>query len=190
MPGRPARRLYQTAQLIREHADRIADDPTRAVAEARMIRRLAEDLDEGSTTRSGRPSRRGGLPRSKPKQAKAVTGYRIERGRYGIALSEHRSTGAAPFRCPKPVYDLIAEAINDLPGTFKFQDVYGEVKTRMDEDVPDYHVRVTIRFLISEGAIKHYKAKFIRDEKRSFRRIAKEAWDALQARTAPGQTPV
>lgn len=179
MPGRPARRLYQTAQLIREHADRIADDPTRALAEARMIRRLAEDLDEELDYEIRQAERRGGLPRSKPKQAKAVTGYRIERGRYGIALSEHRSTGAAPFRCPKPVYDLIAEVINDAPETFKFKDVYDEVCIRMGEDVPDYHVRVTIRFLISEGAIKHYKAKFIRDEKRSFRRIAKDAWDGL-----------
>ena len=56
----------------------------------------------------------------------------------------------------------------------------------MDEDVPDYLVRVTIRFLIKTGAIKHYKAKFIREGKRSFRRVAKEAWDDLQRRTEAG----
>jgi len=107
----------------------------------------------------------------------------------GIALSEHRSSGAAPFRCPKPVYDLIAEVINDAPESFRFNDVYEEVKTRLGEEVPDYQVRVTIRFLIHTGAIKHYKAKFINEQKRSFRRIAKEAWDDLQRRTEAGQVP-
>lgn len=89
--------------LVVRQSTSLADDPTRAVAEARMIRRLAEDLDEELDYEIRQAERRGGLPRSKPKQAKAVTSYRIERGRYGIALSEHRSTGAAPFRCPKPV---------------------------------------------------------------------------------------
>lgn len=59
----------------------------------------------------------------------------------------------------------------------------------MGEDVPDYHVRVTIRFLITEGAIKHYKAKFTRDAKLSFRRIAKEAWDDLKRKTDACQMP-
>ncbi|MAY73190.1 MAG: hypothetical protein CMJ31_00415 [Phycisphaerae bacterium] len=189
MPVRPARRLHETAKLIREHADRIADDPSRAVAEARMIRRLAEDLDEELDYEIRQAERRGGLPRSKPKQAKAVVGYCIEQGRYGIALSEHRSSGAAPFRCPKPVYELIAEVINDAPESFRFNDVYEEVRTRTGEDVPDYQVRVTIRFLIHHGAIKHYKAKFINEQKRSFRRIAKDAWDNLQRQTEAGQIP-
>ncbi|USN99102.1 MAG: hypothetical protein H6810_13290 [Phycisphaeraceae bacterium] len=48
---------------------------------------------------------------------------------------------------------------------------------------------MTIRFLIHAGAIKHYKAKFINEEKRSFRRIAREAWDDLQRRTQAGQAP-
>ena len=67
--------------------------------------------------------------------------------------------------------------------------MYGEVITRTGEEVPDYQVRVTIRFLIHHGAIKHYKAKFINEQKRSFRRIAKEAWDDLQRQTEAGQVP-
>ena len=189
MPARPARRLYQTAKLIREHADSIIDNPSRALVEARHIRRLAEDLDEELDYEIRQAERRGGEPRSKPKQARAVVGYSIEQGRHGISLAEHRSGDAAPFRCPKSMYDLIAEVINEGPDSFKFNDVYGEVKNRTGEEVPDYQVRVAMRFLTHAGAVKHFRAKFIREEKRSFKRIAKRAWDNLQLRTDAGQIP-
>jgi hypothetical protein len=116
-----------------------------------------------------------------------VTGDRIERGRCRIALSEHRSSGATPFRRLKSVYDPIAEVINQAPELFKFKDVYEEVETRTSEDLPGYQIRATNRFLIHHGAIKHDKASFINEENRSFRRIAKEACDDLQRRTEAGQ---
>ena len=156
---------------------------------ARMIRRLAEDLEEELDTEIRQAERRSGLPRSMPKQAKVVGGYCTEYGRYGIAHSEHRFRGAAPFRCLKPVYDLIADVIKEAPKSFGFNDLYEEVKTRTGEEVPDYQVRATIRFLIHTGAIKHYKAKFINEKMRSFRRMAMEARDNLQRRSETGQAP-
>lgn len=189
MPNPTARSPYETAKLIRFHADRALDDPSRAPAELRTIRRLAQRLDLEIDHEVRLAERRGIEPRSKPKQAKAVVGYSIENGRYGIALSEHRSGGTAPFRCPKPMYDLVADVINDAPESFKFNRVYEQVRDRSGEEVPDYQVRVALRFFTHGGAVKHSRARFTQDGKKSFRRIAKEAWDDLQRRTEAGQVP-
>jgi len=39
------------------------------------------------------------------------------------------------------------------------------------------------------GAVKHSRARFMQDGKKSFRRIAKEAWRDLQRQTDAGQVP-
>jgi len=189
MANPTARSPYETARLIRVHADLALEDPFRAMGEMRKIRRLAQRLDLEIDHEVRLAERRGTEPRSKPKQAKAVVGYSIENGRYGIALSEHRSGGTAPFRCPKPMYDLVAEVINDAPESFKFNRVYEQVQDRTGEEVPDYQVRVALRFFTHVGAVKHSRARFTQDGKKSFRRIAKEAWDDLQRRTDAGQAP-
>lgn len=116
-------------------------------------------------------------------------GYSVEHGRYGIALSKHGSGGTAPFRCPKAKYDLITEAINDAPESFKLNRIYVEVQGRSGEEVPDYRVRVAVLFFTHFGAVKHSRARFTQDGEKSFRRTAKEAWDNLQHRTVAGQVP-
>lgn len=189
MPTATARSPYETARLIREHADQGLESPARAAAALREIRRLAQRLDLELDHEVRLAERRRVEPRAKPKQAKAVVGYSIERGRYGIALSEHRSGGAAPFRCPKTMYDLVSEVINDAPESFKFNLVYDEVEKRSGEEVPDYQVRVVIRFFAHDGILKHSRARFTRDSKKSFRRAAKDAWDNLQRRTDAELTP-
>lgn len=126
------------------------------MAKVRTIRRLYEDLGEEFDYEIRQAERRGGLPRTKPKRALVVVGYCFEQGPYESALLEHRSSGAAPFRCPKPVNDLLAAVINDAPELFRFSDVYEEAKTRTGDDVPGCQVCVTIRFLIHHGAIMHY----------------------------------
>jgi hypothetical protein len=180
---------YETARLIRKHADRGLEHPSDALSSLREIRKLALKLDLDLDHEIRLAERRGTEPRKKPKQSKAIVGYTIEQGRYGIALSEHRSGGTAPFRCPKSMYDLIATVINDAPSSFKFNLVYDQVQERTGEEVPDYQARVAIRFLVHVGALKHSRARFVRDEKKSFKKMAKEAWDDLQRRANAGHAP-
>lgn len=63
------------------------------------------------------------------------------------------------------------------------------MQDRTGEEIPDYQVRVALRFFTHVGAVKRSRARFTQDAKKSFRRIAKEAWDDLQRRTEAGQVP-
>ncbi len=184
---RPKQSPYDTARLIRDHADRGLDDPSRAAAELRAILRLAERLDTQLDHEIRLAERRGSEPRSKPKQAKAVTGYSIEHGRSGIALAEHRSGGTPAFRCPKSTYDLVAKVISDGPESFKFSHVYDEVQELAGEEVPDYQVRVAMRFFTHEALLTHSRARFTR--RSGFQRLAKQKWNGLQRQAAARITP-
>lgn len=189
MPIPTARSPHETVELIRRHADRTIKTPSRAAVELRAIRRLAQRLDLEIDHKVRLAERQGTEPQSKPKQARAVVGCSIESGRYGFVVSECRSSGTAPFRCPKPMYDLVAEVINDTPESFKFNRIYEQVQDRTGEEIADYQVRFAPRSITDVGAVKRSRARFTQDAKNSFRRIAKEAWDDLQRRIEAGQIP-
>lgn len=95
-------------------------------------------------------------------------------------------TGASTDGRPVPIR---SEVINDAPKSFRFNDVYEEVQDRTGEEISDDQVRVALRFFTHVGAVKHSRAHFTHDGKKSFRRTAKEAWDDLQRRTDAGQVP-
>ncbi len=99
-----------------------------------FLRRYLAVLDRSARGEEIRQAeRRGGLPRSKPQLAKPEVGCSIEPSHYGVALSEHRSSGAAPLRCPKPIYDLAAEVINEATESFRFaKEVWDDLERKSD----------------------------------------------------------
>jgi len=180
---------YETARLLREGLDRVIDSPDRAQSELAKLRRLAARLDREIDHEVRNAERRGREPRKKPKKAVAVVGYAIEQGRFGIALAEHRSGGAAPFRCPKDIFEIVAKAMDEGPEIQRFQEIFDFVESQIDFELPDYQVRVAIRFLAHRHIVDHARARFSRTGKGNISRAATKAWKELAKATMAGDTP-
>lgn len=180
---------YTTADEIREQADRGLSDPSKAQAALRAIRRLGQHLDSDIDYEIHLAERRGREPRAKPKQAKAVVGYSIDHGRHDVALAEHRSGGAPPFRCPEKTYGVVAEAIDGGSGAVKFNWIHQEVERLMRAEIPDYQVRVATRFLVHAGVLGHARARFTHDSTKNLPYLAMKAWKAWEKKTKAGETP-
>ena len=78
------------------------------------------------------------------------------------------------------MFYLIAEFIQRGGDSFRFNYVYGDVRTRTGEEVPEHQVRVAIRFHTHAGAMN---AQFTQDGTKSFRRMTNATRDDLTRRT-------
>lgn len=149
----------------------------RQVASAeRLVNRLAGEIEESVRL----AERRGFAPRRKPKLAKSVTGYGIEPSRQGPALAELRSTGAAPFRCPRHAYGAVAEAIERGPAIQKFEDIRARTAKILGEDPPVFWIRVAVRFFVNQELLRHGRARYERTSDADFRKLATTAWAELE----------
>ena len=171
---------FETLDRLTRALDRIRARCPAAARQAakaqRLVARLADDIEESIRL----AERRGFAPRRKPKLAKSVTGYGIEESRQGPALAEHRSTGAAPFRCPKYAYDAVVEAIERGPPIQKFEEIRELAAKILREQPPVFWIRVAIRFFVSQGLLQHGRARYERTSNARFRKAAAAAWAELE----------
>jgi hypothetical protein len=181
---------YETTRLIRTGLDCIIDKPSLAKSELPKLRRLAARLDNEIDHEVRNAERRGSEPRKKPKKAVRVIGYAIEEGRFGPAIAEHRSGNAAPFRCPKDIFELVAQAMDNGPEVQRFSDIYEYVESQIDYQLPDYQARVAIRFLAHRRIVDHARARFSRTGKSKITSAANKAWKDLVKATNAGKTPI
>jgi len=179
---------YETARLIRIGLDRLIDKPSLAKSELPKLRRLAAQLDNEIDHEIRNAERRGSEPRKKPKKAARVIGYAIEEGRSGPAIAEYRSGGAAPFRCPKDIFKLVAQAMDKGPQVQRFSEIFEYVESQIDYQLPDYQARVAIRFLAHHHIVDHARARFSRTDKGNIARAAIKAWNDLAQATKAGNT--
>lgn len=177
-PGDPAQTIEEIAEALDRAEDRCPDAKRQFAVARRLLKRLGPEIE--AQIRLG--ERRGYAPRKKPKAAKSVTGYSIEPSRKGPALAEHRSTGAAPFHCPKFAYDAVAKAIAAGPEAQKFEEIRESVAQILGQEPPVYWLRVATRFFCERGLLKHSRATFTRTDAHGFARKAAQEWSTLKAR--------
>jgi hypothetical protein len=126
------------SRLLRECAQ--SREPVAEIIE------ILEDLD--SAWRS-RPTATGaaeaGSPeprhrRNKPKQ------YKVERHGNVWYLAEHREGGRQADLCPKEVYEALATEMAGIAEASPFAALLQRVSDRMETEIPEYLVRLCIRF--------------------------------------------
>jgi hypothetical protein len=173
--------LFTTLDELDRTIDRVEACCPSAGRQVIKLRRLLNHLSDQIDAELRLAERRGFAPRGKPKLAKTVTGYSIEQSRQGLALSEHRSTGAAAFHCPRYAYDTVAMAIEQGPVIQKFESIRDSTAELLGDDIPIYWVRVAVRFFVSRGMLKHARARFEPVPCRGFMESANAVWKELES---------
>lgn len=155
------------ARVRRTTVDVLSSQPRTAKAAASILRdldtieRSVRAVTENLTIENPRVG--------KPRKAEVVSHYTIEEmpSHGGDALTEHRTSGAQPFRCPKDVYDAVAKVLASAIAPVKFAEVQKGVETRLKRVVPIYQIRLVLRFWSTVGLVQHRRARFMaRDSSR------------------------
>lgn len=94
-------------------------------------------------------------------------------------LVEDRGADSQPFFVPKPVYTAITKSMCDTDGPVSSRDLIEDVERAMDTRLADYLLRTVLRFWRQEGIIEKVKTRYTPMKLKGFRRIAGEAFDAL-----------
>jgi hypothetical protein len=194
--------LFATGKAVQRSVPLAHSDPYRTIAEIRRLLsgllegrvqtgptigralRLVEDL-EAAVRHAGGAGRAGG-----PRAPVVVTGYTVESGKRGDrspALLEHRSSGAQPFRCPRPVYDAIAEELAGDSSPMAFKDLHKRVNKRLSQPTPIYQIRMCLRCWIDKGLALHGATRFSPVDSASFMSKSKALWDVM-ARAGPRES--
>ena len=176
--------LFTTLDALDRAVDRAEADCPAAGRQVATLRRLLSRLNNQIEAELKLAERRGFAPRRRPKLAKTVTGYRIEESRQGPALSEHRSTGAAAFRCPRYAYDAVAKVIESGPTIQKFEAIRESAIKLLGHEIPIYWVRAATRFFVSRGMLRHARARFERVPSSGFAQSATAAWNELDRKAS------
>lgn len=124
----------------------------------------------------GRDAERRG--RNKPKD------YVIER-RGGVEeLAEYRRDDPRPFRAPKNVFDTVVAVLAAAAAPLHAEEVEREVGRRLKDSVPNYVVRLCLRWLTSDQVrlAERVRARYAAKEPKKFRQAAAAAWAALVKR--------
>jgi hypothetical protein len=104
-------------------------------------------------------------PRGKPRsriRGDSVEEYRIEPSERGLCLTEVRSTGAQPFRCPRDIYDATVHVIARSPSGVSFDVLRRDASKHLGQNPPPpiYLFRIVLRFLKFRDLIQHAGRRF------------------------------
>lgn len=164
----PAQQARAITRSIRDELQTLLiEDPKHAARIGGVLKKLSaleESLDEIVTAAATKKEHR-------PVPAAAVSHYTIERSRSGLAISEHRSTDAEPFRCPIPVHETTVAALHELQHA-KFNELSERVASLLGEKPPIYQIRTSVRFLKCLDLLDHERARFTVKAPKTFRRDA------------------
>ena len=109
--------------------------------------------------------------------------YSVENSPRGLALTERRpGAEARPYKVPLPEYRAVAYAFAASGEPQAFSAVKEAVSRRLGEELPDYAVRVPLRFWAAVGLLGHERARFTRiGSKSEFIRRVRDAWKAASS---------
>lgn len=107
--------------------------------------------------------------------------FRIERTNRGSYLAEHFSSARLPFRCPEPIYFTTAKVLGNAKNAVSFDEILQAVRTAEKDTLPDYLVRVCIRFWLTGKSplIQKVRSSYRPIHPGTFVRDAKRAWQKL-----------
>jgi hypothetical protein len=124
-------------------------------------------------------------PRSgKPRKSEVISHYTVEPmpSEGQVALTEHRTSGAQPFRCPKETYFAVAKIIAGAMAPMKFNDLQSAADSRMRRAVPAYQLRLCLRFWATAGLLQHRRARFAPQQPSGFEVAAGNALKTVASR--------
>lgn len=113
--------------------------------------------------------------RNKPKD------YVIERRGGEEELAEYRRDDPRPFRAPKAVSEAVVAVLAGAPGPLHAEEVEREVARRLKDSVPNYVVRLCLRWLTSDQVClaQRVRARYAAKEPKRIRQRAAAAWAEL-----------
>lgn len=126
---------------------------------------------------------KGGAQARPSKRGDAEIEYRVEKTTAGETLAEHRTSGASqPFRCPRPVYDAIAQVLASATGPLPLEDIAAAVAAKAGVTPGDYQLRVPLRLWLSvtPPLIVRHRARY-RAADQAFLSGTKGLWERLKA---------
>lgn len=170
----------QTVAEIRDRLGRLLRDGDLTGSAAGQLLQLLGRLDKDIAAL--RESARSGSRTPGPRKPEAVEGYTVEPGQRGnreVTLCEHRSSGAQPFRCPRSVYDAVAQQLASAGAPTAFADLHRRLKKSLGSEAVNYRVRMCLRCWIREGLVSHAATRFSPTEPRSFQAKARALWEAM-----------
>lgn len=174
-----ARRRGRLIELLRKAAE-----PNEVLAEAMAAIEELEQLHRADTpVRQGRiepASRAGGVPR-RGRSPEPAARFVVERTRRGAYLTEHFSSARLPFRCPESVYEAAVQVMDEIRKPTPFEEILFAVRKSSGQSLPDYLLRVCIRFWLSAEPplIEKVHARYRPTRPAQFGREARRAWKQL-----------
>src|SRR5258706_14288654 len=76
--------------------------------------------------------------------AERAQGHFVQRTHEGDFLTERRTSGSQPFRCPKDSYDAAAEILARADQTFPFDELLDRMNKAMGDRPADYGLRARL----------------------------------------------
>jgi len=118
-----------------------------------------------------------------PRARTRAAAYTVEDSPRGPALTERRpGAEARPYKVPLPEYQAVAAAISASAEPRTFTAIKAAVTRDLGEELPDYAVRVPLRFWSAAGLLRHEGARFSRiGAKSEFARAVRRAWSSAKA---------
>jgi len=125
----------------------------------------------GGAPESSEPSRR----RNKPKR------YRVEQHGNAWCLAEHRAGGRQAYLCPQEVYDALVTEMSEIAEPVQFAALLQGVAGQIGKDVPDYLLRLCIRFWMGAkpALVEKIRTRYRPIRSATFARDARRAWRQL-----------
>lgn len=176
-----ARRRGRLIELLRKAAEpnEVLAEAMAAIEELDQLHRAVSPprSERGSSADHASVSRQRGRTAAKP----AGTRFVVERTRRGLFLTEHFSSDRLPFRCPESIYEAAIRVMEALRAPVPFEELFSAVRKSSGQSLPDYLVRVCIRFWLSSTPqlIEKVNARYRPIRPAQFGREARRAWKQL-----------
>ncbi len=174
-----SRRRMRLIGLLRQSAEgsEILAEALEALEE---LDRLHRSFGPAERERVGQDASAGrGRRRQRP--AETASRFQVEQTRRGSYLAEHFSTNRQPFRCPEEMYNKTAAVLAKVKKPISFEEILANVRRAAEDALPDYLVRVCLRFWQSTDPplVKKHRARYRPGRASQFRRDAHQAWNKL-----------
>lgn len=108
--------------------------------------------------------------------------YSVEHGKNGETLAERRQGGnAQPFRCPKALYDALAEVLAESERAMPLDELVTAVGKVLGDDPADFQMRVPLRFWmqLEPPLVQRSRARYRAVHANDFRETADDLWAGL-----------
>jgi len=107
--------------------------------------------------------------------------YRIDKAKGQEYLAEYRSANQQPFRCPARIYESFVDLMSRVSEPETFEKLLGQMRQKSGEDLPDYLLRMCLRFWMGTHPplVEKNRTRYKARKRSTFKRDAFRAWREL-----------